>query len=83
MYRINEEIVIEDVEEGKCLINEREEKIILLKKVETKVFEYILNYPIDKVKELVLQEFEGENISDDIDVFVKELCDKNDIVNIG
>lgn len=82
MYRINEEIVIEDVEEGKCLINEREEKIILLKKVETKVFEYILNYPIDKVKELVLQEFEGENISDDIDVFVKELCDKNILIQM-
>lgn len=82
MYRINEEIVIEDVEEGKCLINEREEKIILLKKVETKVFKYILNYPIDKVKELVLQEFEGENISDDIDVFVKELCDKNILIQM-
>ena len=82
MYRINEEIVIEDVEEGTCLINEREEKIILLKKVETKVFEYILNYPIDKVKELVLQEFEGENISDDIDVFVKELCDKNILIQM-
>lgn len=82
MYRINEEIVIEDIEEGKCLINEREEKIILLKKVETKVFEYILNYPIDKVKELVLQEFEGENISDDIDVFVKELCDKNILIQM-
>ena len=82
MYRINEEIVIEDVEEGKCLIHEREEKIILLKKVETKVFEYILNYPIDKVKELVLQEFEGENISDDIDVFVKELCDKNILIQM-
>ena len=76
MYKLNEDIIVEDVEEGKCLINEVDEKIILLKKVETKVFEYILKYPVEEAKKLIMEEYEGINISEDIEIFITELVDR-------
>lgn len=76
MYRLNKAIEVEDIDEGKCLINEVNETIILLRKVEKEIFELLLNNSLDYVKEIILNKYEGKDIVRDIDVFVQRLCDK-------